>query len=164
MICHENCLLADNSQEISCLIFIENYLSSAAVVTGALRVKDDLMYNAFLCFFSVQNQCLPNPCGHGSCTQSGTSYSCNCNTGYVGPQCNKGIDFCQMACYQRKIISLRVYRFTVIYYMAVTSKSSCRISAYSGTSAMGQSRKFCQRGRGDPNITKAGHHCPSDVI
>ena len=44
MIFHENCLLADNSHEISYLIFskirkdVAN-LSSAAVVIGALRVK-----------------------------------------------------------------------------------------------------------------------------
>ena len=50
MIFHENCLLADNSHEISYLIFLENIkktsqnLSSAAVVIGALRVND------FLCF------------------------------------------------------------------------------------------------------------------
>ena len=45
MIFHENCLLADNSREISCLILFRKLgkmsenLSSAAVVIGALRVK-----------------------------------------------------------------------------------------------------------------------------
>ena len=44
MIFHENRLLADDSHEIACLIFIENWerypkMSSAAVVIGALRVK-----------------------------------------------------------------------------------------------------------------------------
>ena len=47
MIFHENCLLADNSHEISYLIFskirklfkMSQNLSSAAVVIGALRVK-----------------------------------------------------------------------------------------------------------------------------
>ena len=45
MICPENCLLADNSHEISYLIFLRNLgkmsekVSSAAVVIGALRVK-----------------------------------------------------------------------------------------------------------------------------
>ena len=45
MIFHENRLLADDSHEVSCLIFfklgkmLEN-LSSAAVVIGALRIKD----------------------------------------------------------------------------------------------------------------------------
>ena len=39
MIFHENrLLLADDSHVISCLIFFENFLS-AAVVIGALRVK-----------------------------------------------------------------------------------------------------------------------------
>ena len=45
MIFHENCLLADNSHEISCLISFRKLgkklqnLSSAAVVIGALRIK-----------------------------------------------------------------------------------------------------------------------------
>ena len=45
MIFHENRLLADNSHVISYLIFVQNWekmsqnLSSAAVVIGALRVK-----------------------------------------------------------------------------------------------------------------------------
>ena len=46
MIFHENCLLADNSHEISYLIFfrklgkISENLTSAAVVIGALMVKE----------------------------------------------------------------------------------------------------------------------------
>ena len=45
MIFHESCLLADNSHEISYLIFFRKFgkmlknLSSAAVLIGALRVK-----------------------------------------------------------------------------------------------------------------------------
>ena len=45
MIFHENCLLADNSHEISHLFFFQKLgkmsqnLPSAAVVIGALRVK-----------------------------------------------------------------------------------------------------------------------------
>ena len=45
MIFHENCLLADNSHEISYLVFfrklkkMSQILSSAAVVIGALRIK-----------------------------------------------------------------------------------------------------------------------------
>ena len=48
MIFHENCMLADNSHEISYLIFFRKLgkmsqnLSSAAVVIGALRVNSDL--------------------------------------------------------------------------------------------------------------------------
>ena len=72
---------------------------------------------------------------------------------------------------------LRFYRFTVIYYMAVTYQDCCSISAFSGTFAMGWSRMFCQRGstsdkffmdfdqvRGGPNITKAGHYCPQRYV
>ena len=49
MIIHENCLLANNSHEISSLIFFRNLgkmtknMSSAAVVIGALRVNDDFL-------------------------------------------------------------------------------------------------------------------------
>ena len=51
MIFHENCLLADNSKEISYLIFFQKLgkmlqnLSSAAVVIGALRanIKTDFV-------------------------------------------------------------------------------------------------------------------------
>ena len=57
MIFHENCLLADNSQEITNLIFFEKSrkmlqnLLSAAVVIGALRVnnKITLRPNKILC-------------------------------------------------------------------------------------------------------------------
>ena len=47
MIIHENCLLANNSHEISSLIFFSKFrkddknMSSAAVVIGALRVNDE---------------------------------------------------------------------------------------------------------------------------
>ena len=44
MIFNENRLLADDSHEISYLIFFEN-LSSAAVVIGALRVKKTIEYD-----------------------------------------------------------------------------------------------------------------------
>ena len=53
MIFHENCLLVDNSHEISYLIFstirkMSQNLSSAAVVIGALRVKACLLANKAL--------------------------------------------------------------------------------------------------------------------
>ena len=47
MIFHENRLLADDSHEISCLIFFEKMLqnlSSAAVVIGALRVMPNSQF------------------------------------------------------------------------------------------------------------------------
>ena len=56
MIFHEYRLLADDSHVISYLIFVENWemyqnLSSAAVVIGALRVKDNNMITSiFRCF------------------------------------------------------------------------------------------------------------------
>ena len=49
MIFHENCLLADNSHEISYLFFkklgkMSQNLSSAVVVIGALRVNTSAAY------------------------------------------------------------------------------------------------------------------------
>ena len=50
MIFHENCLPADDSHEISCLIFFPKFgkmlqnLPSAAVVIGALRVNQSAIY------------------------------------------------------------------------------------------------------------------------
>ena len=55
MIFHENCLLADNSHEISYLIFFENLerllqnLPSAAVVIGALRVNIFAIQSHYIC-------------------------------------------------------------------------------------------------------------------
>ena len=61
MIFYENRLLADDSYVISYLIFFENWkkmsqnLSSAAVVIGALRVKNTMLFVCccFLFFFFV---------------------------------------------------------------------------------------------------------------
>ena len=56
MIVHENRLLADNSHEISYLIFFRKLqkmlrnLSSAAVVIGALRVKPFMLISYVLFF------------------------------------------------------------------------------------------------------------------
>ena len=55
MIFHENCLLADNSHEISYLIFFQKLtkmlqnLSSVADVVGALRVKEKHKGNLKTC-------------------------------------------------------------------------------------------------------------------
>ena len=52
MIFNENCLLADDSHEIAYLIFskirndVLKKLSSAAVLIGALRVKEHFLYLA----------------------------------------------------------------------------------------------------------------------
>ena len=55
MIFHENCLLADNSHEISYLIFFRKLgkmsqnLSSAAVVIGAIRVNSNIVIQIYSC-------------------------------------------------------------------------------------------------------------------
>ena len=60
MIFHENRLLADDSHVISNLIFVENWESwgkilSAAVVFGALRVKNKLFNKLFHGTIRVSN-------------------------------------------------------------------------------------------------------------
>ena len=54
MIFHENCLLADNSREISYLfskiVKMSQNLSSAAVVNGALRVNHFLLSSVVFSF------------------------------------------------------------------------------------------------------------------
>ena len=71
MIFHENCLLADNSHEISFLIFFRKLgkmsenLSCAAIVIGALRAnifenhtyQKSILFNVvFLMVFHIKNQ------------------------------------------------------------------------------------------------------------
>ena len=36
------------------------------------------------------NDCEPDPCTHGSCTDGVNSYICACDTGYSGTNCAKG--------------------------------------------------------------------------
>ncbi|XP_068081387.1 cubilin [Anabrus simplex] len=38
--------------------------------------------------------CLSNPCVHGTCTPSGSSYVCSCVIGYTGPNCAIAVDPC----------------------------------------------------------------------
>ena len=62
MIFRENCLLADNSHEIPCLIFFRKLrkmsqsLSSAAVVIGTLRVNNKIMLRSKIkyCEFQIR--------------------------------------------------------------------------------------------------------------
>ena len=73
MIFHENCLLADNSHEISYLIFFIPYffrklgrmsqnLSSAAVVIGALRANNQFNDNNILQTASLTHRAPPRIC------------------------------------------------------------------------------------------------------
>ena len=43
--------------------------------------------------FSVPNACLNNPCQHGTCHNSGSTYQCTCTTGYTGTNCDQGTNF-----------------------------------------------------------------------
>ena len=37
--------------------------------------------------------CASNPCKHGSCQDKNNDYSCDCETGYRGKDCDEGIQF-----------------------------------------------------------------------
>ena len=37
--------------------------------------------------------CTPDPCVHGTCTNSIHGFTCSCNTGYTGHICDQGIDW-----------------------------------------------------------------------
>lgn len=42
------------------------------------------------CFVDV-NECEDiNPCVHGSCTNNDGGYSCNCESGWTGQNCDEG--------------------------------------------------------------------------
>ena len=58
--------------------------------TGFLMTWLIFYHNNFH-FIQVQDPCSPNPCVHGQCSQSGSTFSCSCNSGYTGPTCSQGI-------------------------------------------------------------------------
>ncbi|XP_078307526.1 contactin-associated protein-like 5 isoform X1 [Panthera onca] len=72
------------------LIFIDNQSKDLiSVQQGSLGNFSDLHID--LC--SIKDRCLPNYCEHGGgCSQSWTSFSCNCsNTGYSGATCHNSL-------------------------------------------------------------------------
>lgn len=44
-----------------------------------------------ICFTDI-NECLSSPCQHGTCIDKVDSYSCNCSPGYIGRDCDTGIE------------------------------------------------------------------------
>lgn len=56
----------------------------------------------FFCWIveEPQDPCDPNPCGHGQCQVSGTTYSCQCDAGFMfsGTHCDPG-KICATSCY-----------------------------------------------------------------
>jgi hypothetical protein len=43
---------------------------------------------------STGDPCSPNPCVHGSCEVDGSSYNCDCDTGWEGSRCQTNTDDC----------------------------------------------------------------------
>jgi len=41
------------------------------------------------------DDCQPNPCVHGTCTDGWNNYTCQCSPGYRGDNCDEDIDECQ---------------------------------------------------------------------
>ena len=42
----------------------------------------------YMLYFSDINECLSNPCQHGSCADDIDYYICTCNSGYDGIRCD----------------------------------------------------------------------------
>ncbi|WAQ94941.1 SVEP1-like protein [Mya arenaria] len=43
---------------------------------------------------SVNGNCSPDPCIHGTCTDTGSGFACTCDSGYTGPTCSTTLDHC----------------------------------------------------------------------
>ena len=50
-------------------------------------------YTGYLCE-NPKNDCAPNPCIHGNCTDLPGGYRCTCQSGYTGHNCSVNIDDC----------------------------------------------------------------------
>ena len=49
-----------------------------------------IIYLYFLLFPSDVDDCQPNPCVHGTCTDGVNSHTCQCTPGYRGDNCDEG--------------------------------------------------------------------------
>ena len=50
-----------------------------------------IKYTLWFFLFKVDDLCLTNPCIHGTCTSSPGLYTCSCQDGYKGQDCDEGI-------------------------------------------------------------------------
>ncbi|CAD6198104.1 unnamed protein product [Caenorhabditis auriculariae] len=73
---------------------------TCAVVNGAAVCSCAPGFTGTDCTMLTTDPCAVTPClDHGTCTSSGSSYTCTCETGYYGNQCQYAGDPCaSMAC------------------------------------------------------------------
>ena len=50
-------------------------------------------YTGQFCDVEVDN-CVPNPCQNGMCTNVLNDFQCDCDTGFTGVECDVDIDYC----------------------------------------------------------------------
>ena len=55
-----------------------------------IGLKNCMPSNMFKVDIVFLDPCSRNPCVHGTCSPSGTTYSCACTPGYTGPTCASG--------------------------------------------------------------------------
>lgn len=73
----------------------------------------------FLLFFKDLDECLSSPCQHGAvCENTKGSYSCSCNDGWAGKDCNEGTIY-------NYILYNLVYNFIFLLSMSLNEKLFC---------------------------------------
>ncbi|XP_078661784.1 uncharacterized protein LOC144905847 [Branchiostoma floridae x Branchiostoma belcheri] len=51
-------------------------------------------YNKMYALCADIDDCLPSPCAHGTCTDGVASYTCSCENGWTGNNCDQDLDDC----------------------------------------------------------------------
>ncbi|KAI8512903.1 calcium ion binding [Branchiostoma belcheri] len=78
-------------------IFMANWNSGAAcgVESGSYCANGHNYYDRFaFCARADTDYCLSSPCAHGTCTDGVASYTCSCENGWAGNNCDQDIDDC----------------------------------------------------------------------
>ena len=71
---------------------VQNELHSSAHNTGgaSFLLLLELLSEDQTCHVSDIDDCSPNPCVHGNCTDQVNGYQCTCDGGYEGTNCDSG--------------------------------------------------------------------------
>ena len=68
------------------------------------------------------NECTPDPCVHGNCSDLAYGYHCICEDGYTGKNCSEGVDDCYIGYVYLDCIVVVLFRMRnwIIMIMIVT--------------------------------------------